>query len=122
MKFIGKPRQHGNIAHSIAGVLQITYSHLIASFLLICSRSDTKIIFEYPRLERYVKTIMQHFDGDKRILAWDLYNEPGNGDAGDHETTGQYQGIRSLNLLPHVSAFFLHFSKFIRIYRVGVCP
>ncbi len=40
---------------------------------------------ERPRLEGYVKGVMSHFSGDKRIVAWDLYNEPGNG-VGDHIT------------------------------------
>lgn len=33
----------------------------------------------YPRLEKYVKSILRNFRSDKRILLWDLYNEPGNG-------------------------------------------
>jgi len=32
----------------------------------------------YPTLEKYVKYILSTFGKDKRILAWDLYNEPGN--------------------------------------------
>lgn len=32
----------------------------------------------YPRLEAYVKDILKTFGHDKRILLWDLYNEPGN--------------------------------------------
>lgn len=28
-------------------------------------------------LENYVKGILSYFDGDNRILAWDIYNEPG---------------------------------------------
>lgn len=32
----------------------------------------------FPELERYVKDVMKHFAHDKRILLWDLYNEPGN--------------------------------------------
>jgi hypothetical protein len=31
-------------------------------------------------LEQYVKDILREFGGDKRILAWDLYNEPGQFD------------------------------------------
>jgi len=65
-------------------------------------RQATGDLRQYPRLERYVKGVIQHFRGDKRILMWDLYNEPGNGDAGDHETLGQYQGSRSLGLLKAV--------------------
>lgn len=30
-------------------------------------------------LERYVKDMLTTFKNDKRILLWDLYNEPGNG-------------------------------------------
>ncbi|MFL5808095.1 MAG: glycoside hydrolase family 2 TIM barrel-domain containing protein [Flavisolibacter sp.] len=32
----------------------------------------------FPALERYVKDVMTRFARDKRILLWDLYNEPGN--------------------------------------------
>ena len=33
----------------------------------------------FPELEKYVKDVMTTFAHDKRILLWDLYNEPGNG-------------------------------------------
>ena len=33
---------------------------------------------KYPALEKYVKDVMTTFSHDKRILLWDLYNEPGN--------------------------------------------
>jgi hypothetical protein len=32
----------------------------------------------FPALEKYVKDVMKFFAHDKRILLWDLYNEPGN--------------------------------------------
>jgi hypothetical protein len=32
----------------------------------------------FPSLEIYVKDILETFANDKRILMWDLYNEPGN--------------------------------------------
>jgi hypothetical protein len=32
----------------------------------------------FPELEKYVKDVMSSFAHDKRILLWDLYNEPGN--------------------------------------------
>lgn len=37
--------------------------------------SDTTL---FPGLEKYVKDVMASFSKDKRILLWDLYNEPGN--------------------------------------------
>jgi endo-1,4-beta-mannosidase len=37
--------------------------------------SDTA---NFPLLETYVKDVMTTFAHDKRILLWDLYNEPGN--------------------------------------------
>jgi hypothetical protein len=37
--------------------------------------ADTNL---FPSLERYVKDIMTRFAKDKRVLLWDLYNEPGN--------------------------------------------
>ena len=33
---------------------------------------------QFPELEKYVKDVMGRFKNDKRILLWDLYNEPGN--------------------------------------------
>lgn len=39
----------------------------------------------FPALEKYVKDVMATFAHDKRILLWDLYNEPGN--SGKLETT-----------------------------------
>lgn len=33
---------------------------------------------EYPRLERYVKETIGQFREDKRILGWDVWNEPDN--------------------------------------------
>jgi hypothetical protein len=32
----------------------------------------------YITLEKYVKDVLNHFRNDKRIVLWDLYNEPGN--------------------------------------------
>ena len=40
-------------------------------------RADTTAL--YPVLEQYVKDIVTTFRGDDRVLMWDLYNEPGNG-------------------------------------------
>jgi endo-1,4-beta-mannosidase len=39
----------------------------------------------YPDLEKYVKDVLTTFKNDKRILLWDLYNEPGN--SGKKETS-----------------------------------
>jgi len=37
----------------------------------------------WPQLEKYVKDIVGAFGHDKRVLIWDLYNEPGNSNMGD---------------------------------------
>jgi hypothetical protein len=37
----------------------------------------------FPGLEKYVKDVLRSFGKDKRILLWDLYNEPGNSDKGN---------------------------------------
>jgi endo-1,4-beta-mannosidase len=37
----------------------------------------------FPALEKYVKDVLTTFAHDKRILLWDLYNEPGNNGKGD---------------------------------------
>jgi hypothetical protein len=36
-----------------------------------------------PVLEKYVKDVLKRFAADKRILLWDLYNEPGNSGKGN---------------------------------------
>ena len=46
----------------------------------------------FPILEKYVKDILTTFRDDKRVLLWDLYNEPGN----------SKHGITSLPLLKNV--------------------
>ncbi|MHC4619752.1 MAG: alpha/beta hydrolase fold domain-containing protein [Planctomycetota bacterium] len=38
---------------------------------------------EWPGLERYVKDMVGSFGRDKRVLIWDLYNEPGASGMGD---------------------------------------
>jgi hypothetical protein len=32
----------------------------------------------WPQIERYIRDVIHHFRDDKRVLLWDLYNEPGN--------------------------------------------
>ena len=37
----------------------------------------------WPDLERYIKDLVGSFADDRRVLIWDLYNEPGNSGMGD---------------------------------------
>jgi Cellulase (glycosyl hydrolase family 5) len=39
---------------------------------------------QYPRLEAYVKGVVQHFANDKRVLVWDVWNEPDNINPGSY--------------------------------------
>jgi hypothetical protein len=39
-----------------------------------------KDITQHRTLEPYIKGVIGHFKDDKRVLCWDLYNEPGNDD------------------------------------------
>ena len=59
-------------------------------------RDPGELIFTNPaivsELEEYVKDLLLTFGKDSRIVAWDLYNEPGNSDYGN----------RSLSLLKDV--------------------
>lgn len=61
----------------------------------------------FPGLERYVKDVMGRFARDKRILLWDLYNEPGN--SGKRDSTlpllkKVFEWARSVNPDQPVSA------------------
>ena len=58
---------------------------------------------ERPRLENYVKSLLERFKHDERIILWDLYNEPGNGTAGEHfADDNRLRGTLSLPLLKDV--------------------
>lgn len=61
----------------------------------------------FPELERYVKDILASFRTDKRILLWDLYNEPGNSGKRDSSLTllkKVFQWAREVNPDQPVSA------------------
>jgi len=42
---------------------------------------------QYGKLESYVKDVVGHFANDKRIIAWDVWNEPNNGGGGNYKPT-----------------------------------
>lgn len=50
-------------------------------------RDPGKLYYDSPAvvslLETYVKDVLNTFKNDKRVLLWDLYNEPGNSGYGD---------------------------------------
>jgi hypothetical protein len=54
---------------------------------------------QYPRLEAYVKGVVGAFANDPRILAWDIWNEPDNGDE-DYEGKPQLKRALVAKLLP----------------------
>lgn len=61
---------------------------------------------QYPRIERYVVGVIGAFANDPRILAWDLWNEPDNGNGssyGSHDPKDKIQIVE--NLLPKVFAW-----------------
>jgi hypothetical protein len=41
---------------------------------------------QYPRLEAYVKGVVGAFAKDERVLGWDIWNEPDNGNGGSYAT------------------------------------
>jgi endo-1,4-beta-mannosidase len=54
----------------------------------------------FPQLQKYVVDVMTRFKHDKRILLWDLYNEPGNSNKRDSSLpllTKVFQWARSVN-------------------------
>lgn len=58
---------------------------------------------EYARLEKYVKDIVRTFAKDKRILAWDIWNEPDNRNGDDYAKQDPPNKIELVNkLLPMV--------------------
>lgn len=57
-----------------------------------------------PRLENYVKSLLERFKNDERVILWDLYNEPGNGSVGDNcaDNDSSIRRNRSMPLLKDV--------------------
>lgn len=54
----------------------------------------------FPKLEKYVKDVLTSFGKDKRILLWDLYNEPGNNgkrDSSYYLLSKVFQWARAVN-------------------------
>jgi hypothetical protein len=61
---------------------------------------------EYPRLKTYVTGVIGAFANDKRILAWDLWNEPSNGnDSSSGSREPKDKRTLVLELLPQVFAW-----------------
>ncbi len=61
----------------------------------------------FAELEKYVRDILTTFGQDKRILLWDLYNEPGNSGKGNASIpllTKIFQWARAVNPQQPVSA------------------
>lgn len=58
---------------------------------------------QYPRLEGYVKGVVKAFAKDDRVLGWDLWNEPDNGNGGSYAAgDAKDKTERVLFLLPQV--------------------
>lgn len=61
----------------------------------------------FPQLETYVKDVMTTFAHDRRVLLWDLYNEPGNSGKKDSTLpllTKIFQWARAVNPDQPISA------------------
>jgi hypothetical protein len=56
---------------------------------------------QYPRLEAYVKGVVGAFGKDDRVLGWDIWNEPDNGnDSSSGDREAKKKGELVLALLP----------------------
>ncbi len=61
---------------------------------------------QYSRLQDYVKGVIGAFANDSRILAWDVWNEPDNTNAGAYGSTElKNKAELAVNLLPQVFAW-----------------
>ncbi len=60
----------------------------------------------YPRLETYVKELVSAFKDDKRILAWDIWNEPDNTNGSSYGASEPMNKVALVNkLLPQAFAW-----------------
>jgi hypothetical protein len=61
---------------------------------------------QYPRLEAYVKGVVGAFAKDERVLGWDLWNEPDNGNGGSYtEREPKNKNELVIALLPRAFAW-----------------
>lgn len=63
---------------------------------------------QYPRLKEYVQGVVGAFAKDDRILAWDVWNEPGSDQTGNYpksELKNELKIARVVELLPQVFAW-----------------
>jgi Cellulase (glycosyl hydrolase family 5) len=61
---------------------------------------------QIPRLQAYVRGVVGAFAKDERILAWDVWNEPGSDNAGSYPTEElKDKTARAAALLPQVFAW-----------------
>jgi hypothetical protein len=60
---------------------------------------------QYPRLERYVKGVVGAFGRDRRVLAWDVWNEPDNKNESSYSGEPKNKEELVLALLPRVYAW-----------------
>jgi len=58
---------------------------------------------QYPRLQAYVKGVVQAFAKDDRVLAWDVWNEPDNTNGGSYHSQEPADKVERVEtLLPQV--------------------
>ena len=61
---------------------------------------------QYPRLEAYVKGVVGAFARDERVLGWDIWNEPDNGNGGSYtESEPKNKNELVIALLPRAFAW-----------------
>jgi hypothetical protein len=61
---------------------------------------------QYPRLEAYVKGVVGAFAKDERVLGWDIWNEPDNGNGGSYtELEPKNKNELVIALLPRAFAW-----------------
>ncbi len=63
-------------------------------------------VSQYPRLETYVKGVVETFKNDNRILLWDVWNEPDNTNGSSYGKQEPKNKVDIVNrMLPHVFAW-----------------
>jgi hypothetical protein len=61
---------------------------------------------QYPRLEAYVKGVVGAFAKDERVLGWDVWNEPDNGNGGSYpDLEPKNKNELAIALLPRAFAW-----------------
>lgn len=74
-------------------------------------------------LQPYVKAVVGRFAGDRRVIAWDLFNEPDNINGGPYRAFGEFTVNSSLYAVPVYERYgFIPAGLRVEVHGIAFVP